>query len=279
MTLFLGFGAVNTGNNLLYLLVSALLGFMAISGILGHRNLRRVELSLEPPDEVYDGLETLLTLRVFNGGRLPCFLLQAQLAQGRGRVIRVGRGETLRLSVPCLFEGRGVHREHPLVLTSRFPINFFIRSRTLVLGEPVVVFPAPRPCRAAGTEERPGRGMVPAPGTAGIEGEITRIGEYSGAEPIKMIHWKLSARQDNFKVKILSASNPEPLHIDLPALPGASVEEKLRCASYLVGEGLRRGRPVGLRMGRTHIAASTGRHHKLRLLRELACHGQDQNAS
>lgn len=279
MTLLLGFGAVNTGNNLLYLLVSALLGFMAISGVLGHRNLQRLELSLEAPEEVYDAMDTLVGVRVRNRGRLPSFLLQVELSGGRGRIVRVGSGEVLRLGVPCRFAGRGVHREHPLVLSSRFPINFFIRSRRQVLSESLWVFPAPRPCRAAGSEDRPGRGQIPDPWTAGAEGEITRIGEYSGAEPMRMIHWKLSARQDSLKVKVLSASSPEPLHIDLKALPGAGLEEKLRCASFLVGEGLRKGRPVGLRIGNLRIAASTGRHHKLRLLRELACHGQDQNAS
>jgi len=40
----IGFAAVNTGNNLLYLLVSALLGFMAVSGVLGKWNLAGVEV-------------------------------------------------------------------------------------------------------------------------------------------------------------------------------------------------------------------------------------------
>ena len=47
----LGFAAVNTGNNLLYLLVSALLGFMSVSGVLGKWNLGRVEVRYLPPDE------------------------------------------------------------------------------------------------------------------------------------------------------------------------------------------------------------------------------------
>ncbi len=56
MTLLLGFAAVNTGNNLLYLLVSALLGFMAVSGILGRWNLARLSLRCLPPDELFDGV-------------------------------------------------------------------------------------------------------------------------------------------------------------------------------------------------------------------------------
>jgi len=49
MTLLLGFAAVNTGNNLLYLLVSALLGFMAVSGVLGKWNLSRLRRGLILP--------------------------------------------------------------------------------------------------------------------------------------------------------------------------------------------------------------------------------------
>ena len=62
MTLLLGFAAVNTGNNLLYLLVSALLGFMAVSGWLGQQNLRSLSLRLVLPQEIFVGQPTLIGL-------------------------------------------------------------------------------------------------------------------------------------------------------------------------------------------------------------------------
>ena len=55
LTLLLGFAAVNTGNNLLYLLVSALLGFMAVSGILGRLNLAVITSYSIHYTKLYDG--------------------------------------------------------------------------------------------------------------------------------------------------------------------------------------------------------------------------------
>ncbi|NIQ94316.1 MAG: hypothetical protein GWN87_08975, partial [Desulfuromonadales bacterium] len=56
LTLLLGFAAVNTGNNLLYLMVSALLGFMAVSGLIGRYNLARLRVEFAAPPEIYAGV-------------------------------------------------------------------------------------------------------------------------------------------------------------------------------------------------------------------------------
>ena len=50
-----GIVAVNSGNNLLYLVVASLLAALALSGLLGHHNLRRVVVRLIAPDEAWAG--------------------------------------------------------------------------------------------------------------------------------------------------------------------------------------------------------------------------------
>ena len=73
-TLLLGVAAVNTGNNLLFLVVSAMLGFMAVSGLLGWMNIRGLSVSVRLPDEVYAGVQTLVSIRIQNGkGYYPPF--------------------------------------------------------------------------------------------------------------------------------------------------------------------------------------------------------------
>ena len=68
---------MNTGNNLLYLLVSALLGFMAVSGVLGKWNLTKVGVRYLPPNEIYNGLPTLLGIELVNRRRwLQIFLME-----------------------------------------------------------------------------------------------------------------------------------------------------------------------------------------------------------
>lgn len=276
LTLLLGFAAVNTGNNLIYLLVSALLGFMVVSGILGRENLRHLHLDLLLPDEIYDGIPTLVTLQLTNGRRrTPAFLLRVLFFDQAPLFVAIPRGETATTTVEVTFRGRGARPLEGLRLSSIFPINFFRRSFSLADVPTVTVFPAPRPCR-----DRTAGGGVPRPGARpqarpGLDGDLARIADYSGAEPMKSIHWKLSARHDQLKVKKQDATEASPLLVDPDGLPGAGLEERLGCASFLINRSCRAGRPVGLKLGARVFEPSTGRPHKLRLLKELAGHGHD----
>jgi len=280
MTLLLGFAAVNTGNNLLYLLVSALLGFMAVSGLLGRWNLAGLALRCVPPQEVYDGVPTLLGIELTNRRRrLPACLLEVALGGESVLFPLVESGTMQRKMMPATLSGRGFQFLPTLEVRSRFPINFFIRRMTLAVAEPVLVFPAPCACAEAVQSDPAGTRDTTPSWQRGADGEISRIGEYRGGEPLKRIHWKLSARHDQLKVKELSAPASAPVVIDLAALPGAGLEERLRCACWLIGKLLRAGRPVGLRAGSTEITPACSRAHKLRLLKVLALYGHDQVAA
>ncbi|MDY0212271.1 MAG: DUF58 domain-containing protein [Desulfuromonadaceae bacterium] len=279
MTLLLGFGAVNTGNNLLYLLVSALLGFMAISGLLGHWNLKNLQVALEPPDEIYAGLETLMRVRLYNGHRLlPVFLLDVYFDVQSSRIGHLSllkKRQREPVSVPVTFSARGEQQCQLLTISSSFPINFFVRRRILELSQNVIVFPRPLMCRQHETTNRtqsPGMLETQAKGT---DGDISRIGNYQGTEPLKMIHWKLSARHDSLKIKELSNPQHPPVQIDLLTLPGAGLEQQLRCAAFLINDLSRRNQPVGLKMGEVTLPSALGLGHKLRLLKELAIYAQD----
>lgn len=273
MTLLLGFAAVNTGNNLLYLLVSALLGFMTVSGILGRGNITGLEVAVEPPDEVYDGVPTLLRVRLENRRRfLPAFLIRASVREGTVLFPFVDRGASASAVVSTVFRGRGRQSVGPARICSNFPINFFVRCRPSEGESRVAVFPSPVSTRALGAEECGGpQGETPTP-ARGIEGEMHGIADYRG-EPLKLIHWKLSARHDDLKVRELSAVAREPVVVEPARLPGRDLEERLRRASFLLNRYQRENRPVGLKLGERVIAPAAGRAHKLRLLTELATYG------
>jgi hypothetical protein len=67
--LALGFAAVNTANNLLYLVTSLVLGLIAVSGVLSERTIRGLRLSVTPPDEVFARRGTLFVATVENAKR------------------------------------------------------------------------------------------------------------------------------------------------------------------------------------------------------------------
>ena len=65
----LGVAAINTGNNLLYLLVSLLLSLIVVSGVLSEQSMRGVHLEAEIPEEIHAGAPALFGALVQNGKR------------------------------------------------------------------------------------------------------------------------------------------------------------------------------------------------------------------
>lgn len=279
ITLLLGFGAVNTGNNLLYLMVSALLGFMAVSGLLGHWNLQKLRITLAPPEEIYAGVETLMGAQVHNARRLvPACLLDFDFnlpSATCGHLSILKNGLQHKVHVPLKFSTRGVHTHLQLKVSSSFPVNFFVRYRMLNLSPNICVFPRPVPCRIDGTHHLNHATGMEETHIRGTEGDISRIGNYQGTEPLKMIHWKLTARHDTLKIKELSTLRQPPVEINPLNLPGQGLEGQLECAAYQINHLLRRGQPVGLKLVHTTIPPDVGRGHKLFLLTELARYAQD----
>ena len=253
-----------------------MLGFMAISGILGKWNLSRIRLRCVPPEEVYDGLPTLFSLQLENDRRwLPIFLMEVSLEEQATLFPLINPKTSQSKSLEVALNGRGLQRLATATVRSRFPINFFVRSRIVAIDREVMVFPRPMPCAALHPSATGGVRGDRSHWLKGQEGDISRINDYHGGEPLKLIHWKLSARHGRLKVKELSASSQVPVTIDLDTLPASGLEEKLRCAAFLLTRLLRAGRRVGLKAGPLLVPPQSSRQHKLQLLRILALYGKD----
>ena len=108
----------------------------------------------------------------------------------------------------------------------------------------------------------------------GHDGELERIAEYSGNEPLRMIHWKLSARGDDLLVKEFGRQSALPLLLDLDRMPGRDQEERISAAAWLIRSRVME-RPVGLRLGNRTFAAVLGSRHGKYLLTELALYDRN----
>jgi uncharacterized protein (DUF58 family) len=277
LTLLLGFAAVNTGNNLLYLAVATLLAVMSVSGILGWLNLKGLHLSLELPDELYATIPTLVTIRLANRKRyLPACILRVNLfGQTVTFPLLAGGEEAFRTLLPA-FPARGWQELPAAAVCSPFPVGFFVRSweeqRSV---RRVCAFPRPLPGPVPGEGGEPSRGGMASTALRGAGGEIVKIADYTGVEPVRLVHWRLSARHGELKVKELADTSREPVVLEISQLPGGSLEERLGRATFLVNRLLREGRPVGLRVGSRLVGPGLSGNHRLRLLRELALYGTD----
>src|SRR3954451_5659740 len=61
-----GFAAINTGNNLLYLLLGWLLSFIIASGILSELTLRALSVERRPPPRIFAGEPFLMEVHIKN---------------------------------------------------------------------------------------------------------------------------------------------------------------------------------------------------------------------
>jgi uncharacterized protein (DUF58 family) len=249
---------------------------MSVSGILGWLNIRGLTVRIDLPDEVYRGVETLVTVRLANRKRgIPSFLLKVRLLGEAADFDVVGGGEEGRGSFLARFRERGDQVIAAGEVSSPFPINFFVRSRRVELNRRLTVFPAPLPCPLpAGAQGTERNGVLPDH-AKGYEGEVEKIADYTGAEPLKLVHWRLSARHGELKVKELTAISQEPIMLDLAKMPGKTLEESLSSAVYLVNRLIRRNRRVGLKLGERLLQPAASRDHRLRLLLELARYGKN----
>ena len=258
------------------MVVSGLLAFMSVTGLAGMYNIKRLAPELLPPDEIFAGIAAPFRLRVHNNKRyLPSFLISIEFKPGQQFTFPVVQQHAFcEGGIMLTFDKRGQIPAGRVTLSSPYPVGFFKRYWTFESNVILTVFP--RPIVAAypvsgddtprvGTASRRGRG---------VDGELERIYPYTGSEPLRMIHWKLSARSPGFLVKGFGRQSAAPLLIDLAALPGQNMEEKLSQATWLVRRWVRE-RPVGLVLGNRVIQAGCGKQHGRTLLAELALHGLD----
>jgi uncharacterized protein (DUF58 family) len=279
LTLLLGTAAINTGNNLLYLIVAVLLGLLLVSGVFGKRNLAAVTVILEPPPEVYAGVKFPLAVVLHNERRrLPAFLLQVATDGGTALFPFVPARATVRGHVDCTLPERGPHRLAPAVVSSVFPFNFFVRRKRARGGRELIVFPRPRRSGLAsvppGANARRGEAET---GRTGDGGDIISLRAYLAGDPLKHIDWKASARTGSLKTREHEAAAAPPVVIELDkiALP---LEARLSAAAFLILDLMRRRRPVGLKIGGRLHKPSLANGQKLRMLGELACYGKADHA-
>jgi len=277
LTILLGAGAANTNNNLLYLVTSAMLSLMAISGMSSLVNLLGLELTLELPEELYAGLEAPVRVRLRNRKRhLPSFLLWVEAQGARCLLMEVPPGATGEGILWVRPPGRGPWRWRHVSVWSGFPLGLFRRCRPMEVELEPLVFPRPLPAAAPFGDpqdrwgDRDGR-------RRGWEGDLRGIREHQPLEDIRYIHWKASARAGRLLTKELEAWAPPTALLRLEE--GLGLEEALGRLCWLVLELSRRGWWVGLELPGVCLNPACGWEHRRRLLRTLALYGHESRSA
>jgi len=200
ISLGIGFAAINTGNNLLYLMLGMLLSIIIVSGILSEHTLRGLTVKRVLPDTAFAGRPFLVGVIVENQKkRAPSYSIQVEdLLRDWPKTkkcyfLKVGATTQQQTSYRTVFERRGAHWFDSFEVGTRFPFGFFAKSRRHPLKERLVVFPRVTPVGELlpALEDAEGELSANHPGAGS---EFHGLRDYRIGDDARNIHWKRSAR-------------------------------------------------------------------------------------
>ena len=277
-SLAIGFAAVNTGNNLLYLLLGAMLGFIALSGWLSERVLRRLEIRRRTPLGVTVEKPIRITYYVTNRKRLFPTLAVYLFEEGLPEpafISRVGAGDSVAVCSENHFVHRGVYPLETLTLSTSFPFGLFTKERDVPLPGELVIWPrSDRPVRLPAPPRGRGRPQFSdaSGGASGARGEYRGLREYRVGDDPRDIHWRTTAKigRPATREYDLDATEIVRICLDTRGEPGDAAEAAIEVAAALAAQAYRVGRQFGITTCTSDLAPGGGSGQFERVLDLLA---------
>lgn len=284
ITFGVGFGAINSGNNLLYLTLGLLLSLIIISGILSEIALRDVDVERVFPREIHAQQGTLVAVTVRNRKRyFSSFSIEVEEMFTREipcspcYLLHLGPKEERTTYYTVKFPHRGHYASEGFRISTRFPFSFFKKSRNIYENREFVVFPEllpvkrpviPLASQSLGRNER----QRPGPGD-----EYYGLREFRQGDEPNRIHWKISARRGRRMVREFQrdTSNEVVLVLrnfydEFAAFSLADLEQAISITASLARKLMNQGFRVGLRTLDLSLNPDAGRRQLLAIYRHLA---------
>ncbi len=198
-----GIAAINTGINLLYLLMAMSCSLLLLSGILSEYCLKGLRLQVSFPEVLFAEKPFTPTITLYNGKkRLPSFSLQLRIP-----VAGTGKHDTLTVeqiepqgawkkTVLWKAEKRGVFRLPPAECFTCFPFSFFTKSRLLALNQEVSIYPPllPEEQILSITGELLFSSQTETKTLRSSRGDFHGNRTYNTGDSMRDINWRASAR-------------------------------------------------------------------------------------
>lgn len=270
VTLGLGFGAVNTGTNLMYLVFGFMLSLIILSGVLSEHVLRKLRVTRRLPSRVFAGEPALIEIAVKNEKqRLVSYSIEIedhadeQPNERRCYFLKVVPEVEQVASYRRVFARRGLVHFSTFRVATRFPFALFEKWRELAIEDELIVYPARLKTNfLPGTLEERGE----QEGSSGARGTETReLREYQSRDELRAVHWKRSASRGRLVVREFAREAGKSVSIRVDNLQQdprdenflAAFEEQLSRAAYLTEFALKQGLAVevcarGVRSMRLH---------------------------
>ena len=284
LTFGVGFASLNTGNNLLYMVLSILLAFLVLSGVFSEAALRGIRVRRKLPRELFVGHSTPVVIEVSNHKkRVPSYAIVVEDLRGDEIEGATAEGRCFFFTVPAGETVSRVHRWTPsergdvafagFRVWTRFPFGLFAKSMTIEGPAELLVYPeiSPSPL-ATGNPGNEATGDQ-AQGQGGESSEAAGLREYAAGDSFRRIHWPNTLRRGHLLVKDREREQRSELMVQLATAgreQGPEFEAAVSRAASQALAHLDAGWRVGLRSDGAHWQPASGSRQRRTLLQFLA---------
>jgi uncharacterized protein (DUF58 family) len=284
LTVGVGVGALNTGNNLLYLVLGFLLASIVVSGVLSERVIWDLEVRRLLPDGAF--AHEPFTIR-YELRRRRGHAFAVQVKEASSALVSTGAwapvvsaGEPVVVRAQATAPRRGPWALEAVEISTTFPFGIFEKRRTVRVADTLLVYPrrgfaCDLPALAGALNRGDATGARHRDGTA----DVADLRELMVGEDARRVHWRRSAALGKLIVveREREERHQHVVHVD----EGQAMEALDRACEEAAGQVRRllaQGWDVGLEVGPCRIRPGGGTQHERRLLSALAHAGYAEGA-
>jgi uncharacterized protein (DUF58 family) len=211
--------ALNTGNNLLFMVLACLLAGVLISGMLSRVVLSGIDVRLELPEHIFAERVVMAIAELQNSKQMMPSFSVSLVSGGKPKAKKLAganppppilgqpiyfphipHGQAVRQNVELTFPRRGVYRQDAFGLRTKFPFGFLEKTRHVASDVEAVVYPPVHPTEefyeilplVSGELESYQRGRGH---------DLYAIRDYQFNDSARHVDWKASARTGALQVR------------------------------------------------------------------------------
>lgn len=231
--------AYSTNNNLLFLIFSAMMSFMVLSGMMSEASLGNIQVARRFPQEIFARRPFMMEFEVNNRARIMsayAFFVRdpGLLGTRKGPMaIQLKAGGTIKLRAQGSITRRGIVSPPSFELATNYPFLLFTKSRRIRSKDEVLVYPAIHQVNLSletlfGPHESGERDH-------GLDGmNFSHVREYTTGEALKKVDWKKSAKFDDFFIKEFTSPATRRVTVTFNPSGFSDIEDGLRTAASLL---------------------------------------------
>src|SRR5215467_6090131 len=205
------FAAVNTANNLLYMVLSALLAVLLLSGFLSALNFRFLKITARMPTSCFAREPFSISVQVHNLKRLfPTFSLQLEPVEespfrfSTFHIPFVGHQKYTSELGQAMLARRGRYELKRIKATSRYPFGFFVKDLDFPVDAECICYPEIIPQEQINCSIRDLQGAN-YKFERGSGHDLYMVRDYLPSDSARHVHWKASAKTSMLKTREYSA--------------------------------------------------------------------------